>query len=756
MMKQRLLLIASSALGALLVSFSVPGNSTVSASTTANGATSSQPIALATNQYLVSVNTDVDTVSVFDVLADRNRRLAEIPVQDEPSGVACLANGSRCYIANTVSGTVSVLDLSRIRNGIIPRPTLHINVGTEPYGVALTPNGTKLYVANARSNNVSVIDTQSNAVVRTITNVGFEPRGLAVTNDGDTEDADETVLVTNFLSLPIEGKLDGFDDSKEGFLTRIDSGNDVVLGTVRLNPIADTGFNATGDALARVAPADPTNPANFRFITGAYPNQFNSVAVRGRFAFVPNTGASPNGPVRFDVNTQSLMNVVDLGSNLDAGKTVNLHKFIAQQQNPNRLFMTQPWNMAFENQTNSAWVISLASDQVMKVNLNPADGTITPAFDFNDATRVLTIRTGKSPRGIVINSNDTRAYVMNLLSRDITVIDIANQAERVHSTLVSTASPQPGTQEDKVFIGKQLYHSSTGVFDPATPGGQPIINRLSRGGWGSCGSCHPFGLTDNVVWIFGAGPRRTIPQHTDFDKTDPTRSIQRALNWSAIFDEEEDFENNIRGTSGGAGLIVLSDGVTQDPVLSAFGPPANGGRNQLKVRGVGAWDALKAYIQFGIRTPLSPVNRNEADVVAGEALFKSANCQSCHGGPQWTSSKVRFTPPPASNLIVNGQIISELRNVGTFDPAVANEVRQNAAAPLGAAGFAPASLLGLHAFSNTFFHNGIATSLEKVMDNVPHRSSGTAGVDTLSNPADRDRLIRFLLSIDDATPVINP
>jgi mono/diheme cytochrome c family protein len=120
----------------------------------------------------------------------------------------------------------------------------------------------------------------------------------------------------------------------------------------------------------------------------------------------------------------------------------------------------------------------------------------------------------------------------------------------------------------------------------------------------------------------------------------------RALNWSAERDEEEDFELNIRAVSGGDGLIVLSDGVTQDPAVTNFVPLANANRNQLKVRGIGAWDALKTFMQFGIRSPISPVSKTEPDVIAGGALFRAANCQQCHGGPQWTSSRVRYTPPP--------------------------------------------------------------------------------------------------------------
>ncbi|MBC8166076.1 MAG: hypothetical protein H7Y20_09405, partial [Bryobacteraceae bacterium] len=270
----------------------------------------------------------------------------------------------------------------------------------------------------------------------------------------------------------------------------------------------------------------------------------------------------------------------------------------------------------------------------------------------------------------------------------------------------------------------------------------------------SCGSCHPAGLSDNVVWIFPAGPRRTLSQHADFDLGDPQRKDMRLLNWSANRDEQEDFDSNIRGVSGGAGLIVLADGVTPDPNVNDFLPLPNGGRNQLKVKGVNAWDGLKAFVQFGIRAPISPALKTDPNVITGEALFKAANCQSCHGGASWSSSKVPFTPPPAAALITAGQIVSGLRNVGTFNAATFNEVRQNAAPPLGAAGFVPPSLLSIFAFPNTLLHNGTADSIDQVLENVTHRASGTGGVDTLTNAADRAKLSTFVRSIDATTTPI--
>jgi hypothetical protein len=300
----------------------------------------------------------------------------------------------------------------------------------------------------------------------------------------------------------------------------------------------------------------------------------------------------------------------------------------------------------------------------------------------------------------VINSNDTRGYVMNYVSRDLTIVDLVSQT--VLTTVRSANLPVAGTPADTIQVGKELYNTSVGEFDPPISGGTPITGRMSANGWGACSACHPFGLSDNVVWIFPTGPRRTIPQHTDFDQTVANRSVMRALNWSAERDEEEDFELNIRGISGGLGLIVLADGVTADPNVSNLTPLANANRNQLKVRGVNAWDAIKAYLQFGIRAPISPVSKTEPDVVAGRALFISANCQQCHNGAQWTSSRIRYTPPPAAGLVSNGQIIGELRNVGTFDPTFLNEVRSNGAPSLGADGFAPASLLSVFAFPQHF------------------------------------------------------
>src|SRR5207245_1340199 len=97
---------------------------------------------------------------------------------------------------------VSVINL------VTRRVTATIAVGAEPSALALAPNGTRLYVANSASNSLTVINTVTNAPVATVDLSGFgtAPRAVAVTNNGDANDTDETILVALFYAQLRPGK----------------------------------------------------------------------------------------------------------------------------------------------------------------------------------------------------------------------------------------------------------------------------------------------------------------------------------------------------------------------------------------------------------------------------------------------------------------------------------------------------------------------------------------------------------------------
>src|SRR5262249_23157615 len=163
-------------------------------------------------------------------------------------------------------------------------------------------------------------------------------------------------------------------------------------------------------------------------------------------------------------------------------KTINMHAAVDAQTNPAKRFITQPWAIAMKHKSDEAYVVSAASNILVKLKVDPNTGAPAVQSDPTDPTRVLEIPTGKHPPGIVINSTDQTAYVMNYITRDVSVVDLSGSVEKVTNTLKSANVPAPGTPEDRVHAGKELYFTSVGEFDPATPGGAAITGRMSNNG----------------------------------------------------------------------------------------------------------------------------------------------------------------------------------------------------------------------------------------------------------------------------------
>src|SRR5439155_12533063 len=377
-------------------------------------------------------------------------------------------------------------------------------------------------------------------------------------------------------------------------------------------------------------------------------------------------GSSPNGTMLFNVNVQGFLSVFDTATDQDSGQTINMNSGVQNEPQTNKLFITTPIAIAFKHDADEGFVVAAGIDRIVRVVLDGnGKPTINAPASAADPDNVIRVKVGTNPQGIVINSSDTRAYVMNFISRNLSVVDISGAPAGYHEIVAVPSASQPaaGTLEAIIHRGEELFNASIG---PAGVGASlPPAGRLSNAGWGNCYNCHPRGLTDGVTWMFGDGPRQTISMESTGEHPQPSTSQlnangapllpafkQRVLNWSAVRDEIQDFELNIRAVSGGEGLIRDGRAVVN------LTPTANTGRDA-------DLDALAAYIVFGIKAPISP--RRGEDVSAGRGLFGSANCQQCHGGPNWTRSRVDFTPPPGTNEIAAAQLTRFLFNVGTFD-----------------------------------------------------------------------------------------
>ena len=250
----------------------------------------------------------------------------------------------------------------------------------------------------------------------------------------------------------------------------------------------------------------------------------------------------------------------------------------------------------------------------------------------------------------------------NFVSRNVSVVDLRN--DRVIKVI--QASPRRHRDRGEVVsVGAEMFFSSRGNFNRPAGATDSTSERLSQRRLAGCSSCHFKGLTDGVVWEFDAGPRKSVPLNATFNPRN--RPQQRILNYSAIFDEVEDFETNIRNVSGPGplaaavacsapppatstldpnhGLIIGDNGDSNSPpcVLNAFAKP-NADRVAADVTlpgttdAIAALDALREWVRVAVRTPNGPLRQTRgrrplaADIAAGPPPVPGAGCQNCHGG----------------------------------------------------------------------------------------------------------------------------
>ena len=169
-------------------------------------------------------------------------------------------------------------------------------------------------------------------------------------------------------------------------------------------------------------------------------------------------------------------------------------------------------------------------------------------------------------------------------------------------------------------------------------------------GWGGCWSCHPDGRTDTVTWSFEAGPRQTISLDGTFNHLDP--EDQRALNWSPVRDENQDFELNTRGVFGGRGFITVdtdlnADGLMpdSDPNVRNFGP-ASSGRAQQQ-------EDITAYIQLGIRSADRAAEPPAAIATRGRDIFGARRRAAPTASPATAAASGRPAASPTITADVN-------------------------------------------------------------------------------------------------------
>jgi hypothetical protein len=441
-------------------------------------------------------------------------------------------------------------------------------------------------------------------------------------------------------------------------------------------------------------------------------------------------------------------------------------------------------------------IVSRGGNQVIRATLaNPATGALNI---LNAAgTRVdCRIQTGNLPSGVAMRKDGTRGYTNNEANFSVTSMNVEDGLCLIIEPDIDSAEPPaPGSFQHRVLVGKLAFFTALGIPDNGifdTPIREFIPRnfrgKMSKDAWSSCGSCHPDGLADGVTWIFGTGPRQTIPLDGMFSKQNP--NDQRLLNWSAIRGSNTDFNANSRATQGGCGFASAAINGNDPPVPCTNDNALTPVNPAIYDHGIvqGGSDALDAQTLW-IFAAVRPLRQPQlANVDAGRQVFAD-NCASCHGGAKWTKSQIFHRDNPAAvaqnmapldpgvtrlnaappvtllaneffSFTCNTSTINYLEKVGTFDITNPLEIRDNAAAStaFGVNGFNVPSLLSIN-YHAPYLHRGQAQTLEEVftlhgLGTGPDATEfpPTTTIQTVLSDAQRANLLEFLKSIDGTTP----
>lgn len=126
------------------------------------------------NQY--DSNARASFLVSYDIGSVKER--GRVKTGDDPRAVVLTRDGTRVYVANTFSHTVSVIDPRNMTS------LATIPVGVSPRALALDESRHVLYVANQESNNLNAIDTEKMVVTATIP-LAIDPTSVYASGSSD-------------------------------------------------------------------------------------------------------------------------------------------------------------------------------------------------------------------------------------------------------------------------------------------------------------------------------------------------------------------------------------------------------------------------------------------------------------------------------------------------------------------------------------------------------------------------------------------
>ena len=491
------------------------------------------PLALSPDgTRLYVANTTSNGISVIDTTTN-TKLVTNLRVGIDPVSVAVRPDGLEVWVSNHVSDSVSIIDTDDTS------PTFHQIIATiqrfngagatlfdEPVGIAFASNA-KAYVALSSRNEIAVIDVATRAVqpAQTISIPSQEPRAIAV--------RDGLLFVTAFES---------FNQSELSICPN--SAINPPQCTMDQQDLADfvtTSPNVPGSDTRIVIDPDVPDRDLYVFST-VDESEFDVVSGVGTLLY--GVAVDSDGDVfitqteaRNEVNGEDGENLIELDNRIFLNQIAHVDcTGLACSFNPLTdridLEVLPPAQPAIGDELATPYGIAISDDDTTIVataagtsrvfTMNAATGAILGIFDLGTGPDFGQ----QNPRGVALLSDGGgaphTAYVLNTLENMVSVIDVRNTSSLAEIKKLKVG--QDPTAE-AVRKGRMAFNnafaSSSGTF--------------------SCGSCHPDGNTDQLLWriggacFFGActgddeirstqpirGLKNTLPLHWDGTLGDP-------------------------------------------------------------------------------------------------------------------------------------------------------------------------------------------------------------------------------------------
>ena len=544
--------------------------------------------------------------------------------------MAVRPDGLEVWVSNHVSDSVSVIDTNAASptfNQVIETIQDFDSAGAtlfdEPVGIAFASN-TKAYVALSSRNDVAVIDAATYAVTGRIHVTAQEPRAIAVRN----------------------GLL---------YVAAFESGNKSEIQGLGLLDLVDFATNPNLPGATKNIGVNANLPDRDLFVYNTATDQLVAsvtgvgtllygvaVSSTGQ-AFVTETDAlntvnGADGSVLADLDNRlfddQVATTTCTAGGCGAVTRFPLHALAPVHPAPGTELST-PYGIAISG--NDQWLVGTSAGN-SRAFLMTAAGVVRARLDLGSGADL-----GQQiPRGVALRSNGTgnpqTAYVLDTLENTVAVVNVTINPDPTPPTLTLAAKigvgsdPTPAAVRRGAIAFNSSFASSSGTF--------------------SCGSCHPDGNTDQLLWRIGGacpaigcapgdeprttmpirGLKDTLPLHWDGTLGDPFGgpngavgsggSVPASCDAGGADGDHDCFRHLVNasltgvmcdqtggcdiGPSGLAGLLTEQEREDMAFFLASVSyPPARSRRMNDKLSGTGIYDPVPAVDPVTLTNPVT-------------------------------------------------------------------------------------------------------------------------------------------------------